>query len=424
MKQQVTFRLTKLALVMGVALAGLNASAVYNIYRNNGLTLDINGQVDVQATRTDAGITALQRAETRDANFNQSFVEAGATVSGTDTDKKTRLSQNHGVSYIDFRGAQVLPQDWRVTGNVGLGYSDANNLYLSNASLSLDKKNIGAITLGRQYLHTNYVNRTGTDTPLDIFSTSALRLDYYGLKNLHASAYYSFIGLNDVRNTSNTEQKSGYGASLSYRVPLANNQSFRIGAGYTESRFNPALITATTSNSFWLANANTMNRYPEKAEGAAASLEYQVGKFLVAADFGQRKEKMVGHTNAPIDTKTTDYFGAKLAYDINPVWQVSAGYGVKKADVKLKDGKTLSNDVNGLFAGGWAGLYNYVDVKEQYLFNKADTKEMYIQTDYRLRPNVRLYGRYDDETTTYKLNGADFSKAKDKNARIGFVFSF
>lgn len=414
MKQQVTFRLTKLALVMGVALAGLNASAVYNIYRNNGLTLDINGQIDVQGTKSDVTRTALQNADYYPAAGGYQAVTAGQELSSTD--KKTRLNQNHGVSFVDFRGAQVLPQDWRVTGNVGLGYSDANNLYLSNASLSLDKKNIGAITLGRQYLHTNYVNRTGTDTPLDIFSTSALRLDYYGLKNLHTSAYYSFIGYNDVRTENNTEQKSGYGVSLSYRVPFANNQSLRFGAGYSQADFNPV-----TTGLAW--RSNTLNRYPEKAQGVAGSLEYQVGKFLVAADFGQKKETMSKSTSTPLDTRTTDYLGAKLAFDINPVWQISAGYGTKKADTTLKSGvAALSNDAVALNAVG--GLNSYVSPVDNYLFSKADTKEMYIQTDYRLRPNVRLYGRYDDETTTYKLNGADFSKAKDKNARIGFVFSF
>lgn len=417
MKTQKTFRLTKIALVLGVATLGLNANAVYNIYKKDGLTLDINGQIDVQATKSDVTRTALKDADYYPVTGGYQAITAGQTIS--DTDKKTRLNQNQGVSFVDFRGAQVLPKDWRVTGNVGLGYSDARNLYLSNASLSLDKKNIGAVTLGRQYLHTNYVNRTGTDTPLDIFSTSALRFDYYGLKNLHASAFYSFVGYNDVRTENNTEQKSGYGASLSYRVPFANNQSLRFGAGYTQSDFNP--VTTGTS---W--RSNTLNQYPEKAQGVAGSLEYQVGKFLVAADFGQKKETLSKSTATPLDTRTTDYLGAKLAFDINPVWQISAGYGTKKADTTLKPNAfALSNDavtLNG--AGGAAALVSYVSPVDNYLFSAADTKEIYIQTDYRLRPNVRLYGRYDDETTTYKLNGADFSKAKDKNARIGFVFSF
>lgn len=422
MKTQNIFRLTKLALVMGVAFAGLNANAVYNIYKKAGLTLDINGQVDVQATKNDSTSTVLKTSD--DWYFNSSGGGVFDTYSaGTvlkDTDKKTRLNQNHGVSFVDFRGAQVMSNDWRVTGNVGMGYSDSRNLYLNNASLSFDKKNIGAITLGRQYLHTNYVNRTGTDTPLDIFSSSAVRLDYYKLKNLHASAYYSFTGSNDVRTNNNTALDSGYGASLSYRVPFGNSQSVRFGLGYTESKFNPI-----TDGAEWVKN--TLNQYPTQSRGMAASLEYQAGRLLLAADYGQKKETMSSDDRVAISGKTTDYLGAKIAFDINPIWQISAGYGVKKASTNLKAGRpALSNDPYALLATGLGrpALYSYVSPLDKYLFDKADTEEMYIQTDYRIRPNVRLYGRYDTEKTTYKLAGSDLSQDKDNNARLGIVFSF
>lgn len=418
MKTQTTFRLTKLALVLGVATLGLNANAVYNIYKKDGLTLDINGQVDMQATKKDSSFTLLTPA--RNAFEQNNFVYWGdVNPAGTvfsSTDKKTRLNSNQGVSFVEFRGAQVMSKDWRVTGNVGMGYSDARNLYLSNASLSLDKKNIGAVTLGRQFLHTNYVNRTGTDTPLDVFGSSALRLDYYGLKGLHASTYYSFTGSNDVRVPDNA-LRSGYGASLSYRVPFANNQSLRFGAGYTHSKFEPI-----TTGVGYLTNRNSLNQNPEKAQGVAGSVEYQMNKLLLAVDVGQKKETMSGSTNTPLASKKTDYLGAKVAFDINPVWQISAGYGVKKMEATLKGGaKPLTNDLSSIYPDN---RFSYVGANEQYLFDKIDTKETYVQTDYRLRPNVRLYGRYDTETTTHKLNGADFSKVKDNNARVGFVFSF
>lgn len=424
MKTQATFRLTKLAMLVGAIALSANSHAIYNLYKKDGLTLDINGQIDVQATKTDAEFVLLQDG------VNWAFTSNGAAptahAAGTkfsSTDKKPRLNQNQGVSFVEFRGAQVLPRDWRVTGNIGLGYSDDNNLYMSNSSLSVDKKGIGAATIGRQYLHTNYVNRSGTDTPLDIFGTSALRLDYYGIKGLHTSAYYSFTGSNDVRVNDNGLD-SGYGASLSYRVPFANNQSLRFGAGYTYSKFNPAVDTD------WIGN--TLNSNPEKVQGVAGSLEYQVGKFLIAADVGQKKETMVADKRAPIDTRTTDYLGAKLAFDINPVWQISAGYGIKKAESELKAGTlALSNDANALFTAamaagntGRSGLYSYVSGDERNLYDKADTEEMYVQTDYRVRPNVRLYTRYDAEKTTYQLGGKDWSREKDNNIRAGLVFSF
>lgn len=433
MNTQKTFRLTKLALVLGVAMTGLNANAVYNIYKKDGLTLDISGQVDVQATKRDASLQILNDADGNDwtrgvRNGQEVPFRDPMPSTKNDTDKKTRLNQNHGVSFIDFRGSQVLPNDWRVTGNVGLGYSDANNLYLSNSSLSLDKKNIGAITLGRQYLHTNYVGRTGTDTPLDIFSTSALRFDYYGIKNLHASAYYSFAGVDDVRKNNNAGVESGYGASLSYRLLFGDNQGLRFGLGYSENKANPApnpLFWTSDPTRFrptdygWIDN--DLNRYAAKTQGLAGSLEYKVGNFLIATDFGQKKEKMSTDTRTPLDTRKSNYLGAKLAYDINPVWQISAGYGVKKSSTTLKaDAESLTTNIDDLNRT----LYSYVDGDDRYLFDKANTKEAYIQTDYRVRPNVRFYGRYDTETTTYKVGGKDLSQAKDNNARVGFVFSF
>lgn len=423
MTKQATFRLTKLALAASALGMAFNANAIFNLYNKDGLSLDINGQIDIQATKNDRTHTLLQ--DGADLVYTQAGTlqfantsKAGAVIDSTD--KETRLNQNQGVSFIDFRGSQKLPNDWRVTGNVGTGYSDDRNLYLSNSSLSLDKKGIGAITLGRQYLHTNYVGRTGTDTPLDIFSTSALRLDYYGIKGLHASAYYSLAGSNDVRKENNTELESGYGASLSYRFPFSDKQYVRFGAGYTQSDFNPV----TTGNA-WFSNQNTLNRYPQEAQGVAGSLEYKYDRFLIAADVGQKKETMSKSEKTPLDTRKTDYLGGKVSFDINPIFQVSAGYGVKKAKTTLKAGATpLTNNINSIFLGHSAFHPSFVGLQEMYLFDKADTKEFYVQADYRIRPNVRLYGRYDEENTTYKVGGTDFSKVEDRNARAGLVFSF
>lgn len=423
------FRLTKLAMVIGVAGVTMNAQAVYNLYKKDGFTLDINGQVDVQATKQDYKHEVLHDWDAFDwllgyeNGVRRPYRNTMAnTYTKTSTDKEARLGQTHGVSFLDIRGSQILPYDWRVTGNIGLGYQSDRNMYLSNSSLSLDKKNIGAITLGRQFLHTNYVNRTGTDTPLDIFSSSALRLDYYAPKGLHASAYYSFASINDVRNNDNTGIKSGYGASLSYRVPFAPNQSVRFGAGYTVHTANPKydeVMFGTPPNRFDYGWAdNNLNRYPAKAEGAALSVEYQAGKLLLAADVGQKKETMSKDTRTLLDTKKSDYLGAKIAYDITPVWQMSVGYGIKKTNTTLKRGVAP-------LAFDWDnGDWGYIDGDEKYLFDKAKTKETYFQTDYRIRPNVRLYGRYDTEATTYTVADKDFGKEKDNNIRAGVVFTF
>lgn len=414
------FRLTKLALIMGVVGMSLQGHTVYNLYKKDGLTLDINGQVDIQAVRQDFEHRVLNDTDKYDysrSNGRPARDPVEVSYVKESSDKKPRLGQTQGVSYVEFRGSQELPNGWRATSNLGLGYSDARDMYLNNTSLSFDKKNTGAITLGRQYLHTNYVNRTGTDTPLDIFSTSALRMDYYGIKGLHTSAYYSFTGVSDVRKDDNSGIESGFGASASYRFDIADNHRVRAAVGYTQSKANPAfssLVSGTTE--FGGVIDNTLNRYPAKTQGMATSLEYQAGRFLVAADVGRKIETMSSDVRTPLNTKTSNYMGAKVALDINPVMQVSAGYGVKITNAKLKEGanalttETLST--------------SYVDGDDIYLFNKANTKEAYVQADYRIRPNVRLYTRYDTENTTYQVDGKDLSKVKDNNVRAGVVFSF
>ncbi|OOS07840.1 hypothetical protein SAMN02745664_1015 [Moraxella cuniculi DSM 21768] len=438
------FRLSKLAMVVGTVGLATSSQAVYNIYKKNGLSLDINGQVDIQATKKDQQHNVLFDADGYDwyrsgTTSRTSLVDTSYNL--TNTDKKPRLNQTSGVSYVEFRASQELPYDWRVTGNVGLGYSDSRDMYLNNSSISFDKKNQGAISIGRQYLHTNYVNRTGTDTPLDIFSSSALRLDYYGIKGLHTSAYYSFTGINDVREEDNSGLKSGFGASVSYRYPFADNQSVRVAAGYSQNKANPAYSNTTYTglnssgrntvfqNYGWVEN--TLNRYPEKTQGAAVSLEYQAGPFLIAADAGRKKESM-SDQRVPLDSNTTtygtvldnkktDYVGAKFAYDINPVVQISTGYGVKKTKSTLKEG------AKPLFATWPANRlegFSYVDGDELYLFDKAKSKEIYAQIDYRIRPNVRLYTRYDREKTTYQVANTDYAETKDANVRAGVVFSF
>lgn len=434
MTSTIKFRLSTLALMVGVIGISTSSHAVYNLYKKDGLTLDINGQFDVQATKQDYKHTVLNDGDNQDWSKNSSrpFLDSISTPHTLQkSDKKTRLGQTHGVSFVEFRGSQTLPNDWRITGQLGLGYSDARDMYLNNTSLSFDKKNLGAITLGRQYLHTNYVNRTGTDTPLDIFSQSAVRLDYYGVKGLHTSAYYSFSELNDVRKNDNSGIKSGFGASASYRFAVANSQNLRLAAGYSENsanpKFTPLIWGQNRIDYGWIDN--DLNQYAKKTRGMAASVEYQAGKFLVAADIGRKTEKMANHAYSvqtgytPLDTRTSDYLGAKIAYDINPVFQVSVGYGSTKADTKLKAGAIpLTTSFNAL--DNATDFYSYVDGDDTHLFDKAETREAYVQADYRIRPNVRLYTRYDREKTSYKVANTTTNEVVDNNVRAGVVFSF
>lgn len=421
-----TFRLSAIA---AVVLVGTQSHAVYNLYKKDGLSIDINGQIDVQATKQN---TLMQLS--KDGLDVITPIKKGFKLDSTDN--KTRIGQpGSGISYLDVRGSQILPQDWRATANIGLNYSDENNLYLANSSLSLDKKDIGAISIGRQYLHTNYVNRAGIATPLDTFSSNALRLDYYGLEGLHASAYYSFTGSNDVRQPHNTALLSGMGASASYKLPFAHNQSLRTAIGVTQSTFKPVTDTDVTLEGIKGSQArwrdNSLNKYPEKTQGIAGSLEYQMGSFLVAADLGRKYETMSKSGFTPLKQKTSNYWGGKLAYNINPVFGLTAGYGVIKTKATLKDGATpLSNDiiptVNSVVGDGAEGgkLYSYVSPSERHLFDQILTKQAYAQADYRIRPNVRLYGRYEKTDTANQLGKSNFSTIKDNTYRAGVVFTF
>lgn len=396
--------------------AATQSHAVYNLYKKDGLTLDINGQIDMQATKQDQSfeITApMYEAKWNNGRWAPALHEAGDKLATTD--RKPRLGQNNGISYVDIRGSQKLPDDWRVTGNIGLNYDTERQLYLSNSSLSFDKKGLGAVSMGRQYLHAGYVNRTDTDTPLDIFSTSSIRADYTGIDGLHASAYYSFTGNNDIRRQDNHKQKNGYGASASYRYDLGQDQYLRTAAGVSFAEYNPV-----TSNVNF--TGNTLNRFPRKTQGVAGSVEYRTGPFLVAADVGRKNETMSDSPLTPLDKKVSDYVGAKVAYQINPVMQVSAGYGTKKTKSHLKAGAAPLYNTNKAILTKDA--YSFVNYNERHLFDNIDTQEMYTQVDYLWRPNVRFYGRYDSEVTKNTLAGKKVSQLKDNNYRAGIVFAF
>lgn len=397
--------------------ATTQSHAVYNLYKKDGLTLDINGQIDMQATKQDQRFELVEPAYQGSWDSRGRFVttQHPAGYAFESTDKKPRLGQNNGVSYVDIRGSQTLPDDWRVTGNIGLNYDTDRQLYLSNSSLSFDKKGLGAVSVGRQYLHAGYVNRTDTDTPLDIFSASSVRADYTAIDGLHASAYYSFTGSADIRIQDNLNQKNGYGASLSHRYDLGQDQYVRTAAGVSFAEYNPVTEVRFLDN--------TLNRYPKKTQGVAGSVEYRTGPLLLAADIGRKNETMSESTDTPLDKKVSNYLGAKVAYRINPVLQVSTGYGTKKTKASLKaDAAPLFNTNDVAVIGD--NRYSFVNADERYLFDNINTKEMYAQVDYLWRPNVRFYGRYDDETITNTLAGQTFSKLKDKNYRAGIVFAF
>ncbi len=194
-------KLKALAVFVAVAsgVISTQSSAVYNLYKKDGLSLDVNGEVNVHF-KNDREQYTYQYDEPGYASAAYDYQGMVQGAYDEVTDRRTRLGQDDGASWMDIRGSQKLPKDWRVTGTIGFGYADSGSgMYLNSANLAIDKLNVGSISLGRQYLHTGYVTRTGTFTTLDTFSGASIRTDYTAIPNLHLSAYYSTPSSSDVR---------------------------------------------------------------------------------------------------------------------------------------------------------------------------------------------------------------------------------
>lgn len=407
-------KLKNLSIVIALATVGtatVPATAVYNLYKKDGLSLDINGEINVHA-RQDQTEFSLQNpagASTILGNNPDGSLAVETLMAGHHdeySDRRVRLGQDEGASWTEFRGSQQLPNDWRVTGTIGFGYFDsATGMYLSNANLAFDKKNLGSVSVGRQYLHTGYVTRTGTFTPLDTFSARSIRLDYTAIPNLHLSTYYSTPSSNDVRQE-NSAEVEGFGVSASYRHPIAQDHSVRVAVGYTDSRKNPA------------TTGRTSNIYAVDSQGVAGSLEYRYGGLLLAGDVGQKSEDLNGTVTK---SAKSDYMGVKVGYEFSPRFSASVGYGVK--DTK----RTNQGAVIGTYKAEDCidpACTNLVSASESYLFDDVKEQRAYVRGDYYLRDNVRLYGRYDQAEQQSKLNGQNFAKFDSNEYRLGVSFTF
>lgn len=382
------------------------SSAVYNLYKKDGLSLDVNGEVNVHF-KNDREQYTYQYDEPGYASAAYDYQEMVQGAYDEVTDRRTRLGQDDGASWMDIRGSQKLPKDWRVTGTIGFGYADSGSgMYLNSANLAIDKLNVGSISLGRQYLHTGYVTRTGTFTTLNTFSGASIRTDYTAIPNLHLSAYYSTPSSSDVRKNSNDEVE-GWGASASYRYPIADNHSVRFAAGYSDSRANPD-TSAKNSN----GNASAVD-----SQGYAGSVEYRYHNFLAAVDAGHKKEDLNGNV---IDSAKTDFVGVKLGYQFTPRFSMTAGYGQKDIKRTNQEGVIVAANDSGANTDRSNVAYAY----ESFLFPKAEETRAYIRGDYYLRDNVRLYGRVDNVENQYKLNNKNFAKLEDTAYRAGMSFTF
>lgn len=426
-----------------IAMAGISsvlpAHAVYNLYNKDGLTLDVHGEMNVygknerkqyslQYSGSDTPWYLASGGMTQMQGYYKGFYEERA-------DRRTRLAQDAGASWIEFRGAQEMEDGWRVSGTIGTGYADTvTGLYLNTANLTVDKEDKGALSIGRQYLHTGYVTRTGTYTPLETFGASSLRLDYTGIDKLHLSGYYNLPSSADVHSENNLETE-GFGASASYVLPF-NDQALRFAAGYTNSKRNPNRATRDGNN------------IPMNAQGIAGSIEYRHKDFLVAADIGYKKEDLDGSN---VDKASSNFYGVKLGYNFTPKFNMVAGYGVQDVSREYKEGSkpliaavpvfSSSHPAGSIAArreidrlrkqflqltttGDEKTATNIIDAYSSFLFDDSEQKRAYVQANYYLRDNVRLYARLDQEEVQNKLYGEDYAKFKDTTYRAGVSLTF
>lgn len=401
-------------LALCVAASSLYASlpthAVYNLYRKDGLSFDVHGEINLNVKNT-SDTLSLQNGASGYVIDNDKWVQFSDAYTQR-SDRRTRLGQDPGASWLEFRGSQEMNNDWRVTGTVGLGYADSQTgAYLNTANIVFDKKDQGAIGIGRQYLHTGYVTRTGTYTPLDNYGDSSIRLDYTAIPNLHLSGYYSTPTSSDVRYANNSEVE-GFGASASYLYKMADNQSLRFAAGYSDSRINPEGVRDNVPDS----QGRVGNQVPVDSKGVAASLEYRNGKFLAAVDYGVKEEELNGTVVAGADS---DYLGVKLGYQFTPKFSMTVGYGTQDIERKYQSGVMPMLD-----QCDFRYCTDMFDLYSSFLFGKSEHERAYVRGDYYLRENVRLYGRMDKEEIQNKHEGRDVSRFENTTYRAGVSFSF
>lgn len=394
-----------------IAALSTQSHAVYNLYKGDGLSLDVSGEINLHARNLEQDIH-VQYTDNSGLNVyadSVAWAELAQNAHKENTDRRTRLGQDDGATWIEFRGTQLMNNDWRVTGTVGFGYYDSQTgAYLSNANLAIDKRNIGSLSVGRQYLHTGYVARTGTYTTLETYAGASARVDYTAIPNLHLSGYYNTPSNNDVHNK-NTAEVEGWGLSASYRYPIQDNHSVRFAAGYSDTRANvdETLLRAS-------------NQVAVDSQAYMGSIEYRYHNFLAALDFGKKKEDLDGTVT---DSADSDFYGIKLGYQFTPKFTMTAGFGQKDTDRTNKDGVsaigtyTPSNCID-------ADCTNVVAALESFLFDKVEEQKIYLRGDYYLRDNVRIYGRIDQEEIQSKLNGQNFAKIDNTGYRIGLAFNF
>lgn len=391
---------TKLSLLTLAMAMTPTSHAIYNLYNSDGTTFDIHGEVNVQ------GINVQDRAEVAKGAFYVPKDGIGTINKNYQiydrADQRTRLGADDGASWLEFRGSQKITDDVRATGVMGFGYQNTEaGAYLNTGFLAIDKKNTGAVSLGRQYLHSGYVARTGTFSALDVFGTSALRADYTGINGLHLSGYYNFPATDDVNKTSDTDWRRGYGASASYVKYLNHGASVRMALGYTTHDKNPI---------------NPVN-VPIKSDGQVASVELRKDRLMLAVDVGQSRDTFGEASTKEIGIKSSanKFIGAKAGYELTPQITFIGGVGKQFTSISTTPKyDTFSEDAlmramrNNAISG----------------YDHTETLLGYVRADYYMRENARFYVRADKKQEDFQLRKKTRVRTDKNEYRVGVTLSF
>lgn len=376
-------------LAITVAAASFSVQAAYNVYKKDGLSLDINGRVaaEYQKRSQKLKITNQDIPHYRFSQSKNKYVLGTLEREYEEDDRRSRLGYNNHASYLQIRGKQRIDENMHATGTVQIGYHSSDNLYLSQANVALDYRNWGTLSVGKQYLHTGYVSRTGTFYPLDSYGNSSIRADFTAVPNLTLSAFHLFPGRGDTRRQG-YDVTNGSGFSGSYLYSFAPDHSLRVAAGVSRSKVNvPEQVL-----------------YRAKKSAVASSLEYRFRKLTLAADVGREDEDY--KTNLYSEAKANSW-GVKAEYDFTERFRAALGYGRKVTKRNRTDG------------------FSYVATALQdEAFNKTQMNRYYVKADYDLRENVSIYGRFDLRDTKNTLIDKEFSKRRGKEVTAGIAINF
>lgn len=360
------------SVLAALAAAALPAHAAWNVYKKEGLSIDLNGAVAAEYKTKSHKVS------------NAYFLRPGEIDKERELeDRRTRVGYDASASYLGIRGTQRINQDLRATGTLQLGYAADDKVMLQAANVQLDYRNLGSISMGKQHLHSAYIARTGTFHPLNAFGGASVRVDYTGIDNLTVSAFHLFPGNTSTRNPG-WEPTNGNGISATYDFRFAPDHTLRLGAGYTQSK------RTAPPNQPYLGDS---------VKAALLSAEYKYRKLTLAADVSREDEK---YDFALFSATKAKSYGLKAELEITPRFTTALGYG----------NKTLKRTLTPMVAAD-----------PNFPYAQTKNRRYYIRGDYRMRENVSLFGRIDFRKVDNEF-GQPTAKSKARDIRAGISISF